>query len=158
MPAIQPCGAAIATSQLICALICVILLQAPASAQQRDNTRPAVSGIAQSLTGVPGDRARGRDIALNHDLGNCALCHVLPEPDAPVAGNVGPPLAGVGTRLSAGELRLRLVDSTRINPDSTMPAYHRTEGLTHVATGYRGKPILSAQEIEDVIAYLQGLR
>ena len=72
-------------------------------------------------------------------------------------GNVGPPLAGVGARLSAGELRLRVVDSTRVNPDSVMPPYHRTDGLNRVAVLYRGEPVLNAQQVEDVVAYLRGL-
>ena len=73
-------------------------------------------------------------------------------------GNIGPPLAGVGKRLNASQLRLRLVDSTRINPQSVMPAYYRTEGLNQVASAYRGKPLLTVQQIEDVIVYLQTLR
>ena len=73
-------------------------------------------------------------------------------------GNIGPPLAGVGARLSAGQMRLRLIDSTLINPQSVMPAYYRVEGLHQVGQNYRGKPILDAQQIEDVIAYLQTLK
>jgi sulfur-oxidizing protein SoxX len=119
----------------------------------------AQGAIEQALTGVPGDAARGHAIAIDRDLGNCTLCHAVPAMAAgAVAGNLGPPLAGVGARLSAGQLRLRLVDSTRVNPDSVMPAYHRVQGLAHVATQYQGKPVLSAQQVEDLIAYLQGLR
>jgi L-cysteine S-thiosulfotransferase len=73
-------------------------------------------------------------------------------------GNIGPPLAGVGARLTAGQLRLRVVDQSRIDPRTPMPAYYRTEGLYDVAAAYRGKPILSAQQVEDVVSYLQTLR
>ena len=73
-------------------------------------------------------------------------------------GNIGPPLAGVGTRLNAGQLRLRIVDPTRLDPNAVMPAYHRTEGLDRVAEPHRGKPILTAEQIEDVIAYLLTLK
>ena len=73
-------------------------------------------------------------------------------------GNVAPALAGVGSKLSAAQLRLRVADSTRVNPDTPMPAYYRTEGLAQVAQAYRGKPILSAQQVEDVVAYLVTLK
>ena len=73
-------------------------------------------------------------------------------------GNVAPPLSGIGSRRSAGELRLRIVDPTRTNKDAVMPAYYRVQGLDTVAGEYRGKPILTAQQVEDVIAYLQTLR
>jgi L-cysteine S-thiosulfotransferase len=118
----------------------------------------ANGAIAESLSGVPGDAARGREVVMNRELGNCMLCHAFPDDGSRVAGNVGPPLAGVSARMSAGELRLRLVDSTLVNPDSAMPGYHRTGSLTRVAAIYAGKPVLDAQQVEDVIAYLQGLR
>jgi sulfur-oxidizing protein SoxX len=117
------------------------------------------NSIPQSLTGVPGDPVAGRNIAMSRDLGNCILCHALPDGGAAlVTGNVGPPLAGVGARLTAADLRMRLVDSTRINPDSVMPAYYRVDRLTRVAAAYQGKSVLTAQQIEDVLVYLQGLR
>ncbi len=85
------------------------------------------------------------------------FCHQIPGLEGP-AGNLGPALAGVGSRLSTPELRMRLIDSSRINPESIMPPYYRTEGLNRVAPVYRGKPILSAQQIEDVVAYLATLK
>ena len=90
--------------------------------------------------------------------GNCLLCHAVPETGARFMGNLAPPLSGVGTRLDAGQLRLRIVDSMRINPQTIMPSYYRTEGLVQVAEPWSGKPILSAQQVEDVIAYLLTLR
>jgi L-cysteine S-thiosulfotransferase len=90
--------------------------------------------------------------------GNCLLCHAVPETGARFMGNLGPPLSGVGARLSPGQLRLRLVDTKRVNPDSIMPSYFKSDGLVEVAQAYRGKTILTAQQIEDVVAYLVSLR
>ena len=114
--------------------------------------------IRVPLTAAPGDAARGRAAVLSRDAGNCFLCHTVPDAAEIPMGNIGPPLAGVGRRLNASQLRLRLVDSTRINPQSVMPAYYRSEGLNRVASAYRGKPLLTAQQIEDVIVYLLTLR
>lgn len=111
-----------------------------------------------SLTGVAGDPARGRAIVLSRQTGLCTLCHSGPFAEERNQGNLAPPLHGVGGRLSPGQLRLRIVDQGRVNNDSIMPSYHRTEGLVRVAAPYLGKPILSAQQIEDVVAYLETLR
>lgn len=110
------------------------------------------------LTSTPGDAARGRAIVADRTRGLCLLCHQAPIPEERFQGNIGPDLTGVGARLSAGEIRLRIVDPRRLNPESIMPAYFRTEGLARVAAAYQGRPVLSAQEIEDVIAFLVGLR
>ena len=112
-------------------------------------------GIPAPLTRQPGDARRGKAIAVNSDQGNCLICHVLPIPEAPVFGDLGPPLGGIGSRMSAAQLRLRIVDPKRINPATIMPGYYRIDGLTRVAGKYAGRPILSAQEIEDLIAYLR---
>ena len=114
--------------------------------------------LPESLTGAPGDPARGRGIVASRQVGLCLLCHSGPFPEERFQGNLAPDLAGAGKRWSEGQLRLRIVDSSRINPASIMPAYHRTEGLTRVAPAYRGKPILNAGEIEDVVAFLLTLR
>ena len=90
------------------------------------------------------------------DGGHCVLCHAAPG--IAVAGNVGPSLDGVGARLSPAQLRLRVVDITRVKPDAAMPAFHRTEGLARVAPAAVGKPVLSGQQVEDVVAYLGTLR
>jgi len=90
--------------------------------------------------------------------GNCLLCHAVPEAGRPVMGNLGPSLSGVGLRSSAAELRLRLVDSRRLNRDTIMPPYYSVDGLQRVGTTWRGQPILTAQQVEDVIAYLLSLR
>lgn len=114
--------------------------------------------IPQSLTGVRGDPARGREIVANRQVGLCLLCHRGPFPEERFQGNLAPDLAGAGTRWSEGQLRLRIADSARITPATIMPAYHRTDGLTRVAPAWRGKPILGAQQIEDVVAFLMTLR
>ena len=114
--------------------------------------------IPESLTGGKGDPARGRAIVANRQVGLCLLCHSGPFPDERFQGNLAPPLNGAGTRLSEGQLRLRIVDSSRVNPATIMPSYHRAEGFTRVAPAYRGKPILSAEQIEDVVAFLMTLR
>lgn len=113
--------------------------------------------IRAPLAGA-GDPARGRAIVLSRESGNCFLCHTFPNAETAPPGNLGPALAGVGGRLSAGQLRLRMVDSGRINAQSIMPAYYRVEGLTQVAANYRGKPLLNAQQVEDVVAYLAQLK
>ena len=113
--------------------------------------------IAAPLTQSSGDVARGREILMGRD-GNCLLCHAAPETGVRFMGNLAPPLSGVGERLDAGQLRLRIVDSMRINPQTIMPSYYRVDRLAQVAEQYRGKPILSAQQVEDVVAFLLTLR
>ena len=114
--------------------------------------------IPQSLTGAPGDPVRGRAIVASRQVGLCLLCHSGPFPEERFQGELAPDLRGAGARWSEGQLRLRIVDSSRINPASIMPAYHRTDELTRVAPAFRGKPILSAEQIEDVVAYLTTLK
>jgi sulfur-oxidizing protein SoxX len=125
---------------------------------QPGNTRVVADGISEPLTAQPGDPERGRSIVGNRQLSMCLLCHTGPFPEERFQGNLAPALDGAGQRLSAAQLRLRLVDSKRINPDSFMPAYHATGGLQRVGAAWAGKPILSAQQIEDVVAYLSILR
>ena len=114
--------------------------------------------LPQSLTGAKGDPARGRAIVANRQAGLCLLCHSGPFPEERLQGNLAPPLQGAGKRWSEGQLRLRIVDSGRINPSTIMPAYHRTEGLVRVAPAWQGKPVLTAEQIEDVVAFLITLK
>jgi sulfur-oxidizing protein SoxX len=74
------------------------------------------------------------------------------------AGNVGPSLDGVGLRLTAGQIRLRIVDITRVKADAVMPAFFRSEGFARVAPAYAGKPLLDAQQVEDLVAFLGTLK
>jgi sulfur-oxidizing protein SoxX len=116
------------------------------------------SAIPEPLMAQPGDPERGRRIALDREGGDCTICHAMPLPQRQFHGTIGPPLDDVGRRYTAGELRLRLVDPKRIMPESIMPAYYKVDSLHHVLERYRGKPILTAQQIEDVVAYLLTLR
>ncbi len=115
-------------------------------------------GIPAALEGKTGDAARGRAIAASRSQGLCLLCHSGPVPEERFQGNLAPDLAGAGARWNAAQLRLRLVNPQHFNPDSIMPAYYRTEGLTRVGARWQGRPILDAQQIEDVIAWLMTLR
>lgn len=113
--------------------------------------------IPEPLVPAAGDPQRGRAVLVGRD-GNCLLCHAVPETGARVMGNLAPPLSGVGARLSEGQLRLRIVDSMRLNRDTIMPSYYRLDGLNRVADAWRGKPVLTAQQVEDTVAYLLTLR
>ncbi len=132
-----------------------------AAAADEAGLRPfSVEGdaITAPLTGAPGDTARGRAIVANRQRGLCLLCHAGPFPEEPFQGTLAPDLAGAGARWSEGQLRLRLVDGRRLNPDTIMPSYYRMDGLARVGPTWRGKPVLTAEEIEDVVAFLATLR
>ena len=106
---------------------------------------------------VAGDPARGRAIVANRQVGLCLLCHTGPIPEERFQGNLAPDLQGAGRRWNAEQLRARIADASQFNPDTIMPSYYKTEGLNRVAAGYQGKTILDAQQIEDVVAWLQTL-
>ncbi|MBB4265705.1 sulfur oxidation c-type cytochrome SoxX [Roseospira visakhapatnamensis] len=114
--------------------------------------------VPDSLTETPGDPERGRKWVINRKLGNCLSCHEMPIPEEQFHGQTGPALYGVADVYDEGELRLRLVDPKALNPYSMMPSFHKVDGLHRVLSGFEGKPILSAQQVEDVIAYLMTLR
>jgi L-cysteine S-thiosulfotransferase len=114
--------------------------------------------IPQSLTGAKGDPTRGRAIVASRQTGLCLLCHAAPIAEVKLQGNIGPDLEGVGARLSDGQLRLRIVDSRKVDPNSIMPSYYRFDDLTRVASNFRDKPVLTPEQIEDVVAYLVTLR
>ena len=114
--------------------------------------------IPASLTGTSGDPERGRAIVVNRQVGLCLLCHSGPFPEQKFQGTLAPDLKGAGVRSSEGQLRLRIVDASRIKPDTIMPPYYRIDGLDRVAPSFQGKPILTAEQIEDVVAYLLTLR
>ena len=134
-----------------------LALPAMATAQTLQNYVVTGDTIPVSLTGVPGDAARGRALVLNR-VSTCILCHSGPFPEEKFQGDLAPDLAGAGKRWSEGQLRLRLVDGSRLNPATIMPSYYRVDGLQRVGTAWRGKPILSPEQIEDIVAYLKTLR
>ena len=141
-------------ARFLAGLLLAMAIPAMARAQAGVVTNDAV---AQSLTGSAGDAARGRAIIIDRQKGFCLLCHSGPFNEEPLQGNLAPSLEGAGSRWNEGQLRLRLMDNKRVNPESIMPAYHRIEGLNRVAPAWRDRPILSASEIEDVLAFLIGL-
>ena len=114
--------------------------------------------ISQSLTGAPGIAERGLKIVTNRQVGLCLLCHSGPYPQERFQGTMAPDLSGAGSRWNEGQLRLRIVDAARLNSQTIMPPYYRVDGLSRVAPGFRGKPILTAEQIEDVVAYLMTLK
>jgi sulfur-oxidizing protein SoxX len=113
--------------------------------------------IPESLTGQPGDPEKGKQVAIDRKLGNCLSCHQMPIPEEQFHGETGPSLWGVGARYEADHLRLRMVDSKVINPDTMMPAFYRVKGLHRVKKGFEDQPMLTAQQVEDVVAYLMTL-
>jgi sulfur-oxidizing protein SoxX len=114
-------------------------------------------GIPISLTGAPGEAARGRALVLARTT-TCILCHSGPFPETRFQGDLAPDLTGAGNRWTASQLRLRLVDASRFNAQTIMPSYYRNDGLVRVGRNFTGKPILSAAEIEDIVAFLATLR
>ena len=129
-----------------------------AAAQAAQPYRIEGDGIPAPLTPQAGDAVRGRAIAANRQLGLCLLCHTGPIQEERFQGNLAPDLDGTGRRWSAAQLRLRMVDASHFNPDTIMPAYFKTDGLQRVAPAQQGKSILDAQQIEDVVAWLQTLK
>lgn len=114
-------------------------------------------GIPESLTGSAGNATRGRALMLARTT-TCILCHSGPFPETRFQGDLAPDLTGAGNRWSASQLRLRLVDASRFNAETIMPSYYRNDGLVRVGRNFAGKPILSAAEIEDIVAFLATLR
>jgi sulfur-oxidizing protein SoxX len=141
----------------VCGLWVALLTAAPVGAQEVRPYRVEGQAIEQPLA-ASGDPARGRAWLVARDPANCILCHAAPvdlvKSGVRFSGNLAPSLDGAGTRWTAGQLRLRIVDSRHLNPDTIMPSYYRSDGLVEVAAAWRGKPILNAQQIEDLIAYL----
>jgi sulfur-oxidizing protein SoxX len=129
----------------------VLLLAASGSAISSDD-------IPASLSGAKGDPARGRSIVANRQIGLCLLCHSGPFPEERFQGNLGPDLGRIGARLSEGQIRLRVADPGRLDPETIMPAYFRSDGLTRVAPAFRERPVLTAEQIEDVVAFLTTLK
>lgn len=122
--------------------------------------------IAQSLTGVAGNPMEGAKVVSTKSLGNCVACHEITDlADVPFHGEVGPLLDGAGDRWSEAELRGIVANAKMMFEDSMMPSFYKTDGFTRLGNAYTGKahqgevePLLSAQQIEDVVAYLMTLK
>jgi sulfur-oxidizing protein SoxX len=114
----------------------------------------AANDQQRPLTSLSGRAEAGELVFSDRDKGHCLLCHQFSASNAPFQGTIGPSLDGVADRLSAAQLRFRIVDQSRLNPSTVMPAYYRTDGLAQVAEAYKDKTVLTAQEIEDLVAYL----
>jgi sulfur-oxidizing protein SoxX len=113
--------------------------------------------VPDPLGDLKGDPARGKAIVTDLAVGNCLICHAFPIEGEPFQGDIGPPMNGVGARLTQGQIRLRLIDQSRINPGTIMPPFYRVQDLKNVAPEYKGRPALEAQELEDVVAYIATL-
>jgi len=117
------------------------------------------TSIAKSLTGKPGNADNGKKLVVNRKKGNCLACHVISDlKDQADHGNVGPPLDDVGSRIKAAELRAQIANPKGSNPDSIMPAFLKKEGFHRLQKKWKGKTIISAQDVEDVVAYLLTLK
>ncbi len=140
-------------------ILAVALCALPGFTAAQDLRSYAAIGdaIPESLTGARGDASRGRALVVERSS-TCILCHSGPFPEQKFQGDLAPDLSGSGRRWSEGQLRLRLVDASRLNAATIMPSYYRADGLHRVGTLWRGKPILSAEQIEDIVAYLGSLR
>jgi sulfur-oxidizing protein SoxX len=135
----------------------LLALPGSVAAQELRNYVVVGDAIPESLTKARGDAVRGRALVVERSS-TCILCHSGPFPEQKFQGDLAPDLSGSGKRWSEGQLRLRLVDASRLNAETIMPAYYRIDGLSRVGPTWRGKPILSAEQIEDVLAYLVTLR
>lgn len=147
-------------------LLAAALLAGAAPAAAQTAAPPALvsfeikdQAIPASLTGAKGDPKKGEAVVISRVQGNCLACHVVTAlAREPFHGNTGPTLDGVAGRLNEGEIRLRMVDGTKINPETMMPSFYRVEGLNRVLPNFRGKPVLTAEQVEDVVAYLLMLK
>jgi len=135
----------------------VVVMAGPARAEELRAYVVVDDTIPVSLTGAAGDVSRGRAIVADRQ-NTCVLCHAGPFADANFKGDLAPDLAGTGSRWSEGQLRLRLVDASRLNPATIMPSYYKVDGLVRVGPTWQGRPILSTEQIEDAVAYLTTLR
>lgn len=140
--------------------VCAVVLGTalPVAAQEFASYAVEGDGIPQPLAGLRGDAQRGRAIVASRQAGLCLLCHAAPIPEERFQGDLAPGLAGVGARYSEAQLRLRVVDPRRVNPASFMPAFHSAGNPSRIGSAWAGKPILDAQQVEDVVAWLASLR
>jgi sulfur-oxidizing protein SoxX len=144
---------------LLSAMAALTIVAGSAGADELVKYQVVDSSIPKSLTGTPGDPANGEKVFVDRRLGNCLSCHqVTVLSKHPYHGEIGPSLDGVAERYNAGQLRMQVVNAKVINPDTIMPGFYRVEGLHRVLKQFAGKPILDAQQVEDVVAYLETLK
>ena len=145
-------------AKVIIAAACSLLAAAATSQPVEYTVDKNDFSIKESLTGQAGDAANGRKVAIDRKRGNCLACHAMPIPEESFHGRIAPPLVGVGTRYSAAQIRLRVVNPKTVNPNTLMPGFFKTDGYNRPLKGFEDKTILSAQEVEDVVAYLTTLK
>lgn len=145
-------------SALPLSILGLLLATLPAVASDLRPFTITGDAITEPLNGTAGDAARGRALVADRQKGLCLLCHTGPFAEQRFQGTLAPDLRGAGARWSASQLRLRIVDSGKLNPATIMPAYYRIEGLTRVGSTWQNKPVLTADEIEDVVAFLVTLK
>jgi sulfur-oxidizing protein SoxX len=144
-------------SAMAAALALLAIIPSQVRAQVLRPYKIVGDAIPQPLTGIRGDPARGRAIVVDRQRGLCLLCHAGPFPEQRFQGNLAPDLTGAGARWSEGQLRLKIVDSRRLNPATIMPPYYNMDGLVRVGRNWQDKPVLSAEQVEDVVAFLTTL-
>jgi len=143
----------------IFAIASVVAIQSAFAGGHMKKYKVEDDAIKASLTGKAGDAAKGRKLAVNRKKGNCLACHAISDlKDQPFHGDVGPSLDGVAGNYNEGELRLRVVDAKAFNEDTIMPAFYKADGLHRSLKKFKGKPVLSAAEVEDIVAYLLTLK
>lgn len=126
------------------------LVVAAAQAQTVDY-KTEDDGIPKSLTGKPGNAARGKALLAKRDAANCLSCHTIKDKELQPGGTRGPALDGVGAALTPAQLRLSVVDMSSLKRDALMPSFHKAGVVS-------GTPTLSAEEVEDIVAYLATLK
>jgi sulfur-oxidizing protein SoxX len=117
------------------------------------------NAIEKALCGLEGDSIRGRELAVDTQAGNCLACHLLPIPEEPLHGTVGPPLFKLASRKTEAQIRAHVVDQRQFNPDTVMPGFYRDPRLyNRVADDHWNETLLTAQQVEDIVAYLTSLK
>jgi sulfur-oxidizing protein SoxX len=135
-----------------------LLLNSPTSVANLVKYQINNDAIATSLTGKAGDPVNGKKLAINRKKGNCLACHSMPIPEQAFHGNIGPDLKGISSQYSEGQLRLRMVNPKILNSETIMPAFYKADGFNRVMKKFAGKTIITAQEVEDIVAYLMTLK
>jgi len=140
-------------------LLGCLVFSLPLAAEKYYQWEPRDFAIEKPLGGLKGNLVRGRKLVAQRDKGNCLACHAMPIKEEAFHGTVGPPLHDIGSRLTAGQLRFRIVNQAGINPLTVMPVFYRNPiNVNRISDEYIGKTILTAQEVEDVVTYLMTLK